>query len=92
MSNNLTDYQQYIHKSRYARWIPDQGRRENWGETVTRYCDFWAKRFPETFPYKEVYDAIYNLDLMPSMRALMTAGPALERENIAAFNVRSILI
>ena len=86
MSNNLTDYQQYIHKSRYARWIPDQGRRENWGETVTRYCDFWAKRFPETFPYKEVYDAIYNLDLMPSMRALMTAGPALERDNIAGYN------
>lgn len=82
----MDDYQTYIHKSRYARWLDDKGRRENWEETVTRYCDFWKKRYPESFPYQEIYSAIYNLEVMPSMRALMTAGPALERDNIAGFN------
>ena len=84
--NNLNDYQHYIHASRYARWLPDKGRRETWEETVTRYCDFWKAKFPETFPYKEIHKAIYNLDVMPSMRALMTAGAALERDNIAGYN------
>ena len=81
-----TDFQKYIHKSRYARWLEDEGRRETWEETVTRYCDFWKARYPEIFPYAEVYEAIYNMEVMPSMRALMTAGPALERDNIAGFN------
>lgn len=81
-----TDYQKYIHKSRYARWVPELKRRETWHETVIRYCDFFYKKYPNTFPYKEVYSAIYNLEVMPSMRALMTAGEALERDNIAGFN------
>jgi len=83
---NLDDYKTYIHKSRYARWLPDKGRRESWEETVTRYCDFWKDRFPDVFPYNDVYDAIYKQEVMPSMRALMTAGPALARDNIAGFN------
>ena len=82
----MNDYQKYIHASRYARWLDDKGRRETWEETVARYCDFWAKRYGDVFPYKDVYNAIYNMDVMPSMRALMTAGPALERDNIAGFN------
>lgn len=82
----MDNYQTYIHKSRYARWIPELGRRETWQETVTRYCNFWYKRYQDIFPYYEIYNAIYNLDVMPSMRALMTAGPALERDNIAGFN------
>lgn len=81
-----TDYQTYIHKSRYARWRDDLGRRETWEETVKRYCDFWQNKYPNVFPYNDVYTAIYNLDVMPSMRALMTAGPALDRDNIAGFN------
>lgn len=81
-----TDFQTYIHKSRYARWREDLQRRETWEETVARYCDFWKGRYPETFPYDRVYKAIYNMDVMPSMRALMTAGPALDRDNIAGFN------
>lgn len=82
----MNDFQTYIHKSRYARWKPELGRRETWPETVTRYCDFWQAKYPDTFPYKEVYDAIHNLEVMPSMRALMTAGPALDRDNIAGYN------
>lgn len=78
--------QTYIHKSRYARWLPEQGRRETWDETVARYCNFWSNRYPNLFPYDVVYQAIYNMEVMPSMRALMTAGPALERDNIAGFN------
>ncbi len=80
------DYSTYIHKSRYARWIPELGRRERWDETVKRYCDFFQKKYPDIFPYDEVYQSIYNLETLPSMRALMTAGPALERDNIAGFN------
>jgi len=59
---------------------------------VTRYCDFWKARYPEVFPYEEVYQAIYNMDVMPSMRALMTAGKALERDNIAGYNCSYIPI
>lgn len=81
-----SDLQTYVHKSRYARWIPDQGRRETWAETVGRLCDFWAARYPELFPYSEVYEAIYNMEVMPSMRSMMTAGAALERDNIAGYN------
>jgi ribonucleoside-triphosphate reductase len=66
--------------------VPELGRREKWSETVTRYCDFWAGRFGDVFPYQRVWDGIYNLDVVPSMRALMTAGPALERDNIAGYN------
>ena len=88
----MDNYQQYIHKSRYARWLDDKGRRETWEETVTRYCDFWNKRYEGVFPYDEMKQAILNLDLVPSMRALMTAGPALERDNIAGYNCSYIPI
>jgi len=80
------NYSTYIHKSRYARWIEAKGRRETWEETVARYCDFWQGRYGDLFPYNEVYQAVVNKEVMPSMRALMTAGPALERDNIAGFN------
>lgn len=82
----INDFRTYIHKSRYARWLDDKGRRENWDETVARYCDFWATRHPDVFPYNKVYEGIHSMSVMPSMRALMTAGPALSRDNIAGFN------
>ena len=82
----LDDYQSFIHKSRYARYLPELQRRENWDETVARYCQYWKDKFPDTFPYDEVYDAIYKMDVMPSMRSLMTAGKALDRDNIAGYN------
>ena len=78
-------YQQYIHKSRYARYLPDEKRRETWEETVGRYVNYWGDDLPET-ARKEVYEAIHSLDVMPSMRALMTAGEALDRDNVAGFN------
>ena len=82
----MNQYQQYIHLSRYARYRDDLGRRETWDETVARYCDFWKEKYGDLFPYTAVYDAINSLNVMPSMRALMCAGPALERDNIAGYN------
>ena len=78
-------YQQYIHKSRYARYLPEEKRRETWEETVNRYVNYWGDSLPET-DRKEVFKAIHDLDVMPSMRALMTAGEALDRDNVAGFN------
>lgn len=86
MANVVTDLQEYVFKSRYARWLDDKKRRETWEETVARYCDFFKNKFGGTFPYEEIYSAIHNMEVMPSMRALMTAGPALERDNIAGYN------
>lgn len=83
LNSKLSPYQSYIHASRYARWDEMKKRRENWTETVERYINFFSKRFPEIYPSKEISEAIVNLDVMPSMRALMTAGPALERDEIS---------
>lgn len=83
---SVTDLQEYVFKSRYARWLDDKKRRETWEETVARYCDFFKGKFGDKFPYEEIYNAIHKMDVMPSMRALMTAGPALERDNIAGYN------
>ena len=88
-----TYYQQFIHKSRYARWLDDIGRREEWHETVSRYMDFMKKTLKEKQGYKipakifdEVKEAILHSEVMPSMRAMMTAGKALERDNTAGYN------
>lgn len=80
-----TQLQEYVHKSRYARWLDDQQRRETWPETVQRYVDYFAGKFPH-FPKERVFQSILDLKTMPSMRALMTAGPALERDPMAGFN------
>lgn len=80
-----TQLQEYIHKSRYARWLTTENRREHWEETVQRYVDYFDNKFPH-FPKEEIKNAILSLKTMPSMRALMTAGPALERDPIAGFN------
>ena len=80
-------YQQYIHKSRYARYLPEEQRRETWEETVNRYINYWVdKGHLNDFEVTEIFDAISKLDVMPSMRALMTAGEALTRDNVAGFN------
>lgn len=80
-----TPLQQYVHKSRYARWRDKESRREHWHETVQRYVDYFDSKFPH-FPKQEIYEAILNTQAMPSMRALMTAGPALDRDPMAGFN------
>jgi ribonucleoside-diphosphate reductase alpha chain len=86
-----TALQQYVHKSRYARWLPKEKRREHWHETVQRYVDYFGSKFPG-YPTTEIYQAIVNQDAMPSMRALMTAGAALERDPIAGFNCSFVAI
>ncbi len=84
MSNYLpTDYQSFIHKSRYAKWLEDEGRREEWPETVERYM---RNVVGDVDCYFEIEEAIVNLDIMPSMRALMTAGKAMDRDNTCAYN------
>jgi len=88
MNNALpTDYQNFIATSRYARWLEEEGRRETWTETVTRYVDYMAdKTGLDKKTTDDIWNAIYSLDVMPSMRALMTAGPALDRDNTAGYN------
>jgi ribonucleoside-triphosphate reductase (thioredoxin) len=92
-------YRNFIHISRYARWIEEKGRRETWVETVDRYIDFMKYHLVQNYNYDEnnivfsqIRDAILNHKIMPSMRALMTAGPALERDNIAAYNCSFIAV
>ena len=83
----LTEYQKFIHKSRYARYLDSESRRETWEETVQRYCDFWERPLPD-----EVKQAILDMEIMPSMRALMTAGPALSRDHMAGYNCSFIAV
>ena len=100
-NNNMlpTEYQSYIAISRYARWIEKENRRETWVETVDRYVDYMAKRYKELTKKKldekertRWFQAIFDLKVMPSMRALMTAGPALDKDNVAGFNCSYVAI
>jgi len=88
MNNYLpTDYQSFIATSRYARWLDKEGRRETWPETVSRFTsNIVANKISDNSVIKEIEEAILNLEVMPSMRAMMTAGPALERDNTAGYN------
>ena len=83
----MDSYQKFIAASRYARWLPEEGRREEWWETVHRYTQFFADRCKLTVMEQQYLgEAILRLDVMPSMRCMMTAGPALERDNVAGYN------
>jgi len=89
MSTNYlpTDYQSFIHKSRYAKYFDGKGR-ESYGETVARYIDNVVRpavKLDNSY-IKDIEQAILNQDIMPSMRAMMTAGPALDRDNTAGYN------
>ena len=88
MSNYLpTDYQTFIATSRYARWLDKQKRRENWGETVSRYMEnVVAKVTRDEIVLDDLEQAILNLEVMPSMRSVMTAGPAADRDNTCMYN------
>lgn len=87
-----TQLQQYVHLSRYARWLDDENRRETWEETVSRYTNFFAARFPELYPADRINKSIGALRTMPSMRALMTAGPALDKDEMAGYGCSAIAI
>lgn len=82
----MDSYQKFIHVSRYSRWRDALGRRETWDETVQRYIDFFKEKTGDACVLDTLKMYITELKVMPSMRALMTAGPALERENLAGFN------
>ena len=92
-------YKNFIHLSRYARWIESDNRRETWVETVDRYMSFMKNHLVTNYDYKEddkvfeeVHNAVVDHKIMPSMRALMTAGPALDRDHIAAYNCSFIAV
>jgi len=94
-----TQYQQFIHLSRYARWDYDKKRRETWGETVDRYFTFFQEHLKEEFDFdlenglvEELKGEVLALDVMPSMRCLMTAGEALHKENVAGYNCSYVKI
>ena len=99
-SNYLpTVYEQFIHLSRYARWLPENNRRESWDETVARYFDFFVDNLKEVNNYKLsagdrklLEEAVLSLQVMPSMRCLMTAGEALRRENVAGYNCAYVAV
>ena len=88
-----TEYQNFIHLSRYSRWLEEEGRRETWDETIARYFDFFEEHLQDNNNYKvtkndrkQLEDAILNQEIMPSMRSLMTAGEALKRDNVSGYN------
>ena len=86
----MDQYQEYIAASRYARYQDDKGRRETWPETVTRFTDYIFSRTPaitaNSALKEELFSAIKNLELMPSMRAMMTAGKSADRDNTCVYN------
>ena len=84
-------YQKFIHLSRYARWLEEENRRETWEETVTRYLTFWGDKLDED-SYKELYKAIFNMEIMPSMRCMWSAGEALRKNNVAGYNCSFIAV
>ena len=94
MSNHLpTQYQQFIALSRYARWIPDEARRETFVETVERYMANVVRRvIRDEAIIDSIQDAILSLSVMPSMRMMMTAGPALDRDNTAGYNCAYVAV
>ena len=88
-----TNYQSFIHMSRYSRWLDEEQRRETWEETVDRFLMFMKEHLLDNYKYNvsnkvytELRDGMLNLQVLGSMRALMTAGPALKRENVAGYN------
>lgn len=92
-----TPYQEYIHQSKYARWDDDRGRRETHPESIDRYMDQIVRQSAKFDPMtdaeqKFLHDALLNLDAMGSMRALMTAGRALERDNVASYNCAYVAV
>jgi ribonucleoside-triphosphate reductase len=93
MNNYLpTDYQSFIHKSRYAKYFDGKGR-ENWDETVSRYMDNIVRPVAGDDSYiNQIEEAILNLDIMPSMRSMMTAGAAAARDNTCMYNCSYVAV
>jgi ribonucleoside-triphosphate reductase len=101
LGNNYlpTEYQSFIHMSRYSRWLENEGRRESWSETVSRLITFFKEHIDNNYDgvikkkeWEDLEEGILSLQVMPSMRALMTSGKALDRENVAGYNCSYIPI
>ena len=93
MSNHVNkSMSTYIHLSKYSRWKEGEGRRETWDETVGRLVEFWEGKYPDIFPSREILEAVRSYSIMPSMRSLMTAGPALDRDHAAGYNCAAIAV
>lgn len=92
LETGTPDYSKFIHVSKYARWLEDEKRRETWYETVLRYVTFFQDQITSPELAQEIFCTIYSLQVMPSMRALMTAGEAAERSNIALYNCAYIAV
>ena len=90
----MDEYQSFIHKSRYARYLDEEGRRETWEETVDRYISFWSERLGGRYyaDLAEIRESILRTEVMPSMRCLMTAGPALDRDEVAGYNCAYVAV
>jgi ribonucleoside-diphosphate reductase alpha chain len=90
---NTAEYSKFIHKSRYARWSEETGRREEWEETIDRLMEFWLEDRPEFAEVeRKIRKAITNAEVMPSMRSMMTAGKALHRDNVAGYNCSYVAV
>jgi len=90
---NTAEYSKFIHKSRYARWDDKIKRREEWDETIDRLINFWKEEKPEFNEVAdEIREAIINTKVMPSMRSMMTAGKALNRDNVAGYNCSAVAV
>ena len=85
-----SSYEKFIFVSRYARWLPEEARRETWDETVARLVNYYRERVGHVNvsneDWAEIYTAIHQLDTMPSMRSLMTAGPAMDKNDVCSYN------
>ena len=90
MKNIFKDsFQEFIFTRTYSRWADDENRRQTWSETVKRYCEYMKGRYSDSLSskeYNDMYNAIYNLEVMPSMRALWSAGAAMDNDNVSAYN------
>ena len=94
-SSDISPYQQFIHKSRYARWDQEKQRRENWDETVHRYVSFFAPRIPKAdreATAVEIERAILHMDVMPSMRAMMTAALPSKKTTLLDITAPTLLL
>jgi ribonucleoside-triphosphate reductase len=90
----MSPYQKVIHQTRYARWLDDEKRRETWEETVSRLIDFWKETCPQLSneDYQELWNAIYNLEVMPSMRSLWSAGVSLKQNSFRGYNCSFVAV
>ena len=91
----MDNFEQFIVKSRYCKWLPERNRREEWSETVSRFMNYILNRFDlnsNQEDLKNIWSAIENRDIFPSMRALMTAGPAADVDDVCLYNCSYVAV